>query len=182
MNAALASAAHAVRKTVTVAAPIALAFEVFTARIESWWPMASHHIGDADCAAVVIEPHVGGRWYERGTNGVECVWGQVQVGSRRGVSSVWQLDAQFKFDPTLHTEVDVRFTAIDDRTTQVDLEHRGPRPTAPPSSRCARRSDRRTAGTACSSTSRRSRRARSSPPRPITRNLEPARRFDGPGR
>jgi len=126
MNAPLASAAHAVRKTVTVAVPIALAFEVFTARIESWWPMPSHHIGDADCAAVVIEPRVGGRWDERGTNGVECVWGQVLVWEpARRVVLVWQLDAQFKFDPTLHTEVDVRFTAIDDRTTQVDLEHRG---------------------------------------------------------
>jgi uncharacterized protein YndB with AHSA1/START domain len=43
----------------------------------------------------------------------------------RRIVLVWQLDAQFKFDPTLRTEVDVRFTAIDDRTTQVDLEHRG---------------------------------------------------------
>jgi uncharacterized protein YndB with AHSA1/START domain len=121
MNPALASAAGiAVRKSVTVAAPIALAFEVFTARIESWWPMASHHIGDADCAAVVIEPRSGGRWYERGVDGVECVWGP-----DRRVVLVWQLNAQFKFDPTLHTEVDVRFTAIDDRTTRVDLEHRG---------------------------------------------------------
>jgi len=127
MNPTLASAAEvAVRKSVTVAAPIALAFEVFTARIETWWPMASHHIGDADCAAVVIEPRSGGRWYERGVDGVECVWGQVLVWEPdRRVVLVWQLNAQFKFDPTLHTEVDVRFTAIDDRTTRVDLEHRG---------------------------------------------------------
>ena len=126
MNPTLASAAEvAVRKSVTVAAPIALAFEVFTARIETWWPMASHHIGDADCAAVVIEPRSGGRWYERGVDGVECVWGQVLVWEPdRRVVLVWQLNAQFKFDPTLHTEVDVRFTAIDDRTTRVDLEHR----------------------------------------------------------
>ena len=48
-SSSLAGAARiAVRKSVTVAAPVALAFEVFTARIESWWPMASHHIGDAD--------------------------------------------------------------------------------------------------------------------------------------
>ena len=127
MSSPLATAAEiAVRKSVTVAAPIALAFEVFTARIESWWPMASHHIGDADCAAVVIEPRPGGRWYERGVDGVECVWGQVLLWEPdRRVVLVWQLNAQFKFDPTLHTEVDVRFTAIDDRTTRVDLEHRG---------------------------------------------------------
>lgn len=115
-----------VRKSVTVAAPIALAFEVFTGDIASWWPMASHHIGEADCAAVVVEPRAGGRWYERGVNGVECVWGQVLLWEApRRVVLVWQLSAQWRFDPTLRTEVDVRFTAIDDRTTRVELEHRG---------------------------------------------------------
>lgn len=127
MNSPLASAAGiAVRKSVTVAAPIALAFEVFTARIESWWPMASHHIGDADCAAVVIEPRPGGRWYERGVDGIECQWGEVLVWEPdRRVVLVWRLNAQFKFDPALRTEVDIRFTAIDAGTTRVDLEHRG---------------------------------------------------------
>jgi len=115
-----------VRKSVTVAAPIDLAFEVFTARIESWWPMASHHIGQADCAAVVIEPRPGGRWYERGVDGVECPWGKVLSWEpQRRLVLVWQLNAQWKFDPAIHTEVDVRFTAIDELTTRVDLEHRG---------------------------------------------------------
>lgn len=115
-----------VRKSVTVAAPIALAFEVFTGDIGSWWPMASHHIGEADCQAVMIEPRVGGRWYERGVNGVECIWGRVAVWEApRRVVLVWQLSARWEFDPSIHTEVDVRFTRIDDRTTRVDLEHHG---------------------------------------------------------
>jgi uncharacterized protein YndB with AHSA1/START domain len=127
MSSPLATAAQvAVRKSVTVAAPVALAFEVFTADIESWWPMATHHIGDADCAAVVIEPRPGGRWYERGVDGVECQWGHVLLWEpERRIVLVWQLDARWKFDPNLRTEVEVRFTAIDDRTTRVDLEHRG---------------------------------------------------------
>lgn len=120
------SSASAVRKTVTVAAPVAIAFEVFTAQIEAWWPMASHHIGDADCQAVVIEPRVGGRWYERGVDGVECVWGSVLLWEPpRRVVLLWQLSAQFRFDPTIETEVDVRFTVVDDQTTRVELEHRG---------------------------------------------------------
>ena len=115
-----------VRRSVTVAAPQERAFAVFTAGFSSWWPLASHHIGAADAAEAVIEPRTGGRWYERGVDGVECVWGQVLVWEpERRVVLVWQLNAQFKFDPTLHTEVDVRFTAIDDGTTRVDLEHRG---------------------------------------------------------
>jgi uncharacterized protein YndB with AHSA1/START domain len=126
MTPTVQAAKRAVRKSITVAAPIALAFEAFTARIESWWPMASHHIGDADCAAVVIEPRAGGRWYERGVDGVECTWGHVLVWEpSQRVVLVWQLSAQWQFDPSLHTEVDVRFIAIDDRTTQVELEHRG---------------------------------------------------------
>jgi len=115
-----------VRKSVIVAAPLAVAFEVFTAQIESWWPMASHHVGEAECAAVVIEPRPGGRWFERGANGVECAWGQVLVWEApHRVVLVWQLSAQFRFDPSIHTEVDVRFTAVGDGTTRVKLEHRG---------------------------------------------------------
>ena len=113
-------------KTVTVHTTPDKAFEVFTARIESWWPMASHHIGEADCAAVVIEPRVGGRWFERGVDGSECPWGEVLVWEPgRRVVLRWQLGAQWKFDPALRTEVDVRFTPIDAETTRVDLEHRG---------------------------------------------------------
>ena len=115
-----------VRKSVIVAAPLAVAFEVFTAQIEAWWPMASHHIGQADCAAVVIEPRAGGRWYERGVDGVECVWGQVLVwDAPRRVVLAWQLSARFEFDPSIHTEVDVRFAVINEHTTRVELEHRG---------------------------------------------------------
>lgn len=116
----------AVRKTVTVQAPQAVAFEVFTARIASWWPMATHHIGKADCAAVVMEPRAGGRWFERGVDGSECDWGRVlawEPPSR--VLLAWQLSAAWAFDPAIHTEVEVRFAAVDAKTTRVELEHRG---------------------------------------------------------
>lgn len=116
----------AVRKTITVRAPQAIAFEVFTARIESWWPMASHHIGEAACAAVVIEPRAGGRWFERGVDGAECDWGRVlawEPPSR--VLLAWQLSAAWAHDPSIRTEVEVRFIAVDATTTRVELEHRG---------------------------------------------------------
>jgi DNA-binding transcriptional ArsR family regulator len=126
MNTLAHAAQLVVRKSVTVAAPVAVAFEVFTARIESWWPLTTHHIGEADCAAVVIEPYPGGRWFERGVDGIECVWGHVLLWEPdRRVVLVWQLNARWQFDPEFRTEVDVRFTAVDERTTRVDLEHRG---------------------------------------------------------
>jgi uncharacterized protein YndB with AHSA1/START domain len=121
-----ATAVAPVRKAVTVAAPIDVAFEVFTSRIASWWPMLTHHIGESACAAVVIEPRAGGRWFERGVDGSECAWGHVRLWDPPArVVLAWQLNAQWKFDPALLTEVDVRFTAITEEQTQVELEHRG---------------------------------------------------------
>ena len=116
----------AVQKTVMVAAPQHVAFEVFTARLASWWPMPSHHIGQADCVDVVIEPRVGGRWFERGNDGSECDWGRVLAWEPPGrVVMAWQLSARWAFDPSLHTEVEVRFVAVDAGHTRVELEHRG---------------------------------------------------------
>jgi hypothetical protein len=36
----------------------------------------------------------------------------------------WQINAQFQFDPTLSTEVEVRFIAEGANATRVELEHR----------------------------------------------------------
>jgi len=115
-----------VKKTVLVAASQAIAFEVFTARFAAWWPMPSHHIGQAECVDVVVEPYVGGRWFERGSDGSECDWGRVltwEPPSR--VVLAWQLAANWTFDPSLRTEVEVRFVAVDAGHTRVELEHRG---------------------------------------------------------
>lgn len=115
-----------VRKTLTVKAPQAVAFDVFTSRMDTWWPMATHKIGQAPCAQVVVEPRAGGRWFERGTDGVECDWGRVLTWAPpERVVLAWQLTSRWAFDPTLMTEVEVQFKALDSQTTQVTLEHRG---------------------------------------------------------
>jgi uncharacterized protein YndB with AHSA1/START domain len=113
-----------VRRTVTVKAGQARAFEVFTANIGRWWPR-SHHIGQAELDTITIEGREGGRWFERGVDGTECDIGRVltwQPPSR--VVLGWQLTAEWRFDPELVTEVEVNFIPEGPGQTRVELEHR----------------------------------------------------------
>jgi uncharacterized protein YndB with AHSA1/START domain len=113
-----------VRKSIEVEAPPALAFEVFTNRIGLWWPK-SHHIGAADPDTFGIEPRAGGRWFERGVDGSECEIGKVLVWEPpTRLVLAWQIGADWKFDPALITEVEVRFIAQGADATRVELEHR----------------------------------------------------------
>ena len=113
-----------VRKSVRVNAPQARAFEVFTAGVGLWWPK-SHHIGASDLDTPVIEPKAGGRWYERGIDGVECEVGKVLVWEPPARLVLgWQLTPDWKFDPDLITEVEVRFIPDGANATLVELEHR----------------------------------------------------------
>ena len=71
-----------------------------------------------------MEPRSGGRWYELGVDGSECEVGQVAAWEPPSrLLLIWQLTAEFKFDPTLETEVEVLFTP-EGSGTRVDLEHR----------------------------------------------------------
>jgi uncharacterized protein YndB with AHSA1/START domain len=113
-----------VRKSVRVNAPPECAFEVFTAGIGRWWPK-SHHICPGELESHVIEPRVGGRWFERSTDGVECEVGRVVVWEPPSrLVLCWQLTNEWKFDPDLVTEVDVRFIPEGKDATRVELEHR----------------------------------------------------------
>ena len=110
-----------VRKSVTVAARPERAFEVFTDRMASWWPLRTHSIAGERAVEAVVEPSEGGRVYEVDADGGEGEWGTVvawepphrlviawHVGHRREES----------------TEIEVRFVP-DGEGTRVELEHRG---------------------------------------------------------
>jgi len=114
-----------VRKTVLVNVPQAHAFAVFTEQVDAWWPLSTHHIGAHPAQTAIIEPRAGGRWFERSSDGVECDWGRVLVWEppHRIVLS-WDISAEWKYDPKLGTEVEVRFVSEGPDTTRVDLEHR----------------------------------------------------------
>jgi hypothetical protein len=97
-----------------------LAFEFFTARIADWWPRGFTSGGDA-LVAVVLEPRVGGRVYERDRDGSEHAWGEV---------GLWELSQRvaLRWTHGLRTPgatlVDVSFEA-DGSATDVRLEHSG---------------------------------------------------------
>ncbi len=120
------AAATAVRREITVNAPVEQAFAVFTDRFGTWWPM-DYHTGDQDPATVVIEPRVGGRWYERAADGTEADWGVVLAWEPPArLVLAWRLDAEWKHnpDPAQQTEIEVRFVAESAGRTRVDLKHR----------------------------------------------------------
>ena len=113
-----------VRKSITVKADAAHAFEVFTAGIGRWWPR-SHCIASSPQKDVVMEPRAGGRWYEIGEDGSECNWGKVLVfDPPRRLLLAWQISGEWKYDPELVTEVEVKFTPLSASETRVELEHR----------------------------------------------------------
>lgn len=113
-----------VRRAIEVQAPVERAFELFTAGIGSWWP-ATHSIGASPLRTPVIEPRAGGRWYEIGEDGSECEWGEVLAWEPPArLVLAWRLDAEWRFDPHLLTEVEVTFEPVNGKTTRVELEHR----------------------------------------------------------
>lgn len=115
-----------VTKSISVRAPRTRAFTVFTEKFVTWWPSA-HHIGDADLADAVIEPAVGGRWYERGVDGVECDWGRVLAYDPPDLIVLsWHLQGDWTYDPdpAKASEIEVRFVEDEPGTTRVELSHR----------------------------------------------------------
>lgn len=112
-----------VRKSLFVNATQDHAFEVFTAGMGRWWPK-SHKLTEADLDQQIIEPKQDGRWYQRSVDGSECEIGTVAAWEPPArVLLIWQLNAQWTFDPDLKTEVEVRFMP-EGSGTRVELEHR----------------------------------------------------------
>ena len=107
-------------KTVTVRTAPARAFALFAGDFNRWWPLARVHTGPdpVDCA---LEPRVGGRVFERASDGRETPWGTVLAYNpphRLAFSWIVQLSAEQE------QLVDIRFTA-ENRGTRVELTHSG---------------------------------------------------------
>lgn len=101
--------------------PVGHAFDVWTSRTSSWWPI-SHTVSGEPGLKVVFEAGAGGRIYERAADGRELDWGQVTVWEPpTRLAYLWHIGA----DRADATEVEIRFVDQGDATTQVEIEHRG---------------------------------------------------------
>ena len=117
-------AVESIRREIVVPVSAGRAFAVFTADMTSWWP-SDHHIGRAPIEEIVIEPHEGGRWYTRHTDGSETSTGHVVAWEpAERLVITWQIGADWKYHAQLVTTIEVRFVEEAPDRTRVVLEHR----------------------------------------------------------
>lgn len=113
----------AVRKTLRVKAPIAHAFDVFSGGLTRWWPN-NHGIGKKPLQKVLMEPRLGGRWLEISQDGTETTVATIVTWEPpHRLVMLWQVNANWQPDPTMKSEVDVRFFADGADATRVELVH-----------------------------------------------------------
>jgi uncharacterized protein YndB with AHSA1/START domain len=113
--------------TVTVSGSPERAFATFFDGFADWWPREFTWSQEV-LETIAVEPHEGGRAFERGPDGFHLDWGRVRVVERphRAVFT-WQISPRREPvpDPAHASEVEVRFVDAGDGTTRVHLEHRG---------------------------------------------------------
>jgi uncharacterized protein YndB with AHSA1/START domain len=110
-----------VRVAIEVAAPLDHAFRVFTEQFDSIKPR-EHNLLAVDIAETVLEAKPGGAVYDRGVDGSTCVWGRVlNVEPPHRLVFAWLISPQWQIeeDEDKTSEVEVRFSAIDDGNTQI---------------------------------------------------------------
>lgn len=113
-----------VKKNITINAPQAHVFRIFHEHHDAWWPR-QHHIGKSEPFTAILEPEVGGRWYEKGEDGSECDWGRVLAWEPHSrILLSWDINLQWQFEPNFGVEVEVTFEHIGDTQTRLCLEHR----------------------------------------------------------
>jgi uncharacterized protein YndB with AHSA1/START domain len=113
-----------VRKSIRVNANQERAFEVFTSGLGRWWPR-DKGIGKLPMQAAVMEPRLGGRWYELAEDGSQTNVGKIIAWEppNRFVMT-WDINSQWKPDTTVSSEVEVKFIPDGTNATRVELEHR----------------------------------------------------------
>jgi uncharacterized protein YndB with AHSA1/START domain len=111
-----------IRKSIRVERSPQIAFKVFTEEIGAWWPLKEgfSFAGNHGPKDIFIEGRVGGRFFERFSDGTEFDVGRVTAFEPpSALSLTWKAP-----DWEATTEIDIRFIA-DGAGTLIELEHRG---------------------------------------------------------
>ncbi len=109
------------RLSYEIACPPAHAFDVWTTRLSVWWPKGHSASGDP-ATTVVLEPRLGGRIFERTSDGTEIEWGEIthwEPPTRLGY--LWHITRE----RDAATDVDLTFVDIGDDRTRLDIVHSG---------------------------------------------------------
>lgn len=97
------------------------AFRTWVERFGQWWPRGHTTSGDPD-ATVHLEPHAGGRIFERTGDGSEIDWGEiVEWDPPRGLSYLWHI----RRDRSDATDVRLTFRDHGDGSCRLEIEHTG---------------------------------------------------------
>ncbi|MGW6279880.1 SRPBCC domain-containing protein [Kribbella sp. NPDC055071] len=114
-----------VQKTITVPAPVERAFAVFVERPGEWLPPEHAFIrGESE---VVIEPRLGGRFYERGADGSEAVRGTVLAWEPpHRLTVTWRVGAGWRpvLDDESASRIAIEFTSAGATATEVTFAYR----------------------------------------------------------
>jgi hypothetical protein len=96
------------------------AFTVWTSGIGTWWPPDHTVTGQAE--EVVLQSGVGGRIFERTSDGVEHDW---------GIVTAWEPPVRLAYlwhigrESADATQVEIRFVPQGASGTRIEIEHRG---------------------------------------------------------
>lgn len=104
---------------ITAPGPPDRAYEIFTEAYGEWWPLSTHSVFGRSAASCVFEARVGGRIFERHTDGRESVWGNVlEVDPPAKLRFTWHPGREAE----TAQEITVRFESMMFGTT-ITLEH-----------------------------------------------------------
>ena len=109
-----------VKQSIIVRRPAETTFKAFTEDLGRWWPLKQFSYGGKRAKEIHLEGKVGGRFYERFTDGDEFTIGTVSLfDPPNQIIFTWQ-------DPDWNapTTVNVKFTPVPEGTL-VELEHTG---------------------------------------------------------
>ncbi len=105
-----------IRKSIWIERPPEVSFRVFCDEMAAWWPGGF----TGRDSKLFLEPKVGGRFYERATDGSEYEIGRVTAYQPPSIVAFsWRAPSW-----DVITQVEVRFSA-ERGGTRVDLEHSG---------------------------------------------------------